>query len=500
MKRTTKRVLSFVLAILMVASTMFTGTIEAKADTGTIYEPYYNAETGKVVDAPAVGTVLKPEDIIKGDNLADNVIIQVCVHALKEEISENAYGYSIYRINKGEQKLVSEMRTVLDTGETGFTVAAVDTYEMGLNRHIEICVYANDGPEKVENIVIDLDWSKFEAEIGGLLDTKNFKDGFIKNDKFTAKVGFDLGMIYVTSPDGTEKIYDGRDEVIINETDSYKVNAIFILKDGYYVEVNDEVVVNDETVKDGAAKPYTGQSHYWTTRIVVPIDFGTGAEMVERVKNANQAIVPPTSGEEDQESVTPPAEAEDKNDYSAKLENESDVASKIELTDAEKEAIANGEKLEVVLSFKDAGTTATTEEQKAIEKELGNKKVGTFLEIDLSKKVGTIETAVSKTTGLIAVTFELPKELVNTNDKVDRTYSVMRYHDGKVDILDAKYNAEKGTITFETDKFSTYAVVYEDTAVETVPKTGDTTNVAMYVMLFICGVGLLVVLRKQNRI
>lgn len=500
MKRITKRVLSFVLAILMVASTMFTGTIEAKADTGIIYEPYYDAETGEIVGAPAVGTVLKPEDVIKGgDNLAENVKIQLNVHAFKEEITENPRGYILEFIKKGQAIEVSSLRTALETGESGFTVAKVEIFELGDDITIKISVYANDGPEKLENIVIEFDWSKFEVELGGTIGSKNFKEGFIKADKLTSKVVPFLGEIVVISPDGTEKSVFG--DVKINETDSYRIYAALILEDGYYMEVGDKVVVNDATVKEGAAAPLTEQSHYWSTRILATIDLGTYAEMVERVKNANQAIVPPTSGEEDQESVTPPAEAEDKNDYSAKLENESDVASKIELTDAEKEAIANGEKLEVVLSFKDAGTTATTEEQKAIEKELGNKKIGTFLEIDLSKKVGTIETAVSETTGLIAVTFELPKELVNTNDKVDRTYSVMRYHDGKVDILDAKYNAEKGTITFETDKFSTYAVVYEDTAVETVPKTGDTTNIAMYVMLLVGGAGLILVAsKKQNRI
>lgn len=489
------------LAVLMVASTMFSGAVEAKADTGKIYEPYYDAETGKVVGAPEVGTVLSPEDVIKaGDNLSDNAKIRLNVHVLKEEITEDAYGYNIYSIRRGEQKQVSEMETYLGTGETGFTVAKVDASDWEENSIIEISVYANEGLEKLENVVIDLDWSKFEAEIGGLLDTENFKEGFIKNDKFTSKVGFNLGEIIVVSPDGTEESYYGGDDVIINETDSYKVNAIFILKDGYYVEVNDEVVVNDETVKDGAAEPYTGQSHYWTTRIVVPIDLGTGAEMVERVKNAKDATMPPTSGEGDKESVAPPVEEEGKNDYSAKLNNEADVASKIELTDAEKEAIANGAKLEVELQFNEVGATATTDEQKAIEKELGNKKIGTFLDIVLTKKIGTYEAKISETTGLIEITFKLPAELRNTDTKVNRTYSVMRYHDGKVDVLNTNYDEENDTITFETDKFSTYAIVYEDTAVETVPKTGDTTNIAMYVTLFVCGVGNLVVLRKQNRI
>ena len=510
MKKTNEKVLSFMLAILMAVSTMFIGAVETKADTGKIYEPYYDAENDKVVGAPEIGTVLTPEDVIKGgDNLAENVEIYVCVHAFKEEITENARGYIIKSIEKGEQVQVSEMRTVLETGETGFTVAKIETSKLGEKTIIYIRVYANDSYEGLDNIAIEFDWSKFEAEIGGLLDMQSFKEGFVKNDKFTSKVGFELGYIYVVSPDGTEESFHGGEDVIINETDSYKFNAILFLKDGYYEEVEDtSIVVNDETVKGGVAAPSPEQSHYWATYIVVPMELGTGAELVERVEKAKQEaskpVVPPVEDNEDKDPVVPPTEDEEdavvENDYSAKIENEAEVAEKIELTDAEKEAIANGEEVEIILDFKEVGAEAVTEEQKAIEKELGNKKVGTFLEIDLAKKIGTTETAISETTGLITITFEIPEELKNADSKVDRIYSIMRYHDGKVDKLATKYDAEKGTISFETDKFSTYAVVYEDTTIN-VPNTGDTTNVVMYMMLLVCGAGLLMVAsKKQNRI
>lgn len=502
LKKKTNKFFSFGLAALMVVSTLFIGGVEVKADTGVTYEPYYDAETDKVVGAPEVGTVLKPEDIIKGgDNLAENVEIYVCVHAFKEEITDDARGYIIKSIEKGEQIQVSDMRTVLETGETGFTVAKVESSELGERTIIYIRVYANESFEKLDNLVIEFDWSKFEVEIGGLLNMQSFKEGFVKNDKFTSKVGFELGQIFVVSPDGTEDSFHGGEDVIIDEDNRYKTYAILFLKDGYYVEVEDtSIVVNDETVKDGVAAPSTEQSHYWATYIVVPIDFGTGAEMVERVENAKASAVPPTSEEDGKEPATPPVTEEEEHDFAAKLENESEVADKIQLTEEEKTAVAGGEELEVVLGFEDAGATATTEEQKAIEKELSGKKIGTFLEIDLTKKIGTYEGKVSETTGAVAITFALPKELVNTNDKVTRIYNVMRYHDGKVDVLDAKFDAEKGTITFETDKFSTYAVVYEDTLIQ-VPATGDTTNVAMYVLLFALGAGVLVVnSRKQNRI
>ncbi|MBQ8558400.1 MAG: LPXTG cell wall anchor domain-containing protein [Tyzzerella sp.] len=194
------------------------------------------------------------------------------------------------------------------------------------------------------------------------------------------------------------------------------------------------------------------------------------------------------------------------NDYKGQLSNESDVKTKVELTKEEKAAIADGEELEIVLVFNDAGTKADNEEKKAIEKELGANKLGTFLDIDLIKKIASTEVEVSETTGLISITFEMPEALKNTDKNVVRTYKIMRYHDGKVDILDANYDEKTGFLTFETDKFSTYAVVYSDAKANTttntattVPQTGDTSNTVLYVaMLCLAMCAVTVVLRKQR--
>lgn len=192
------------------------------------------------------------------------------------------------------------------------------------------------------------------------------------------------------------------------------------------------------------------------------------------------------------------------NDHKAELENESDVKTKIELTEDDKSAIASGEELEVVLVFTDAGTKVDNDEKKAIEKQLGTNKLGTFLDIELIKKIGSTEVEVSETTGLITITFEMPEELKNKDTSIVRTYKVMRYHDGKVDVLDAKYDAKTGKLSFETDKFSTYAVVYSDAKVSntttSAPQTGDTTNTFAYIGLLcfaMCSVVL--VLRKQRK-
>ena len=56
-----------------------------------------------------------------------------------------------------------------------------------------------------------------------------------------------------------------------------------------------------------------------------------------------------------------------------------------------------------------------------------------------------------------------------------REYIVVRYHDGEAQIIGSSYDAEAGTVTFASDKFSTYALAYRDT-LTAVADTGAATS------------------------
>ena len=88
----------------------------------------------------------------------------------------------------------------------------------------------------------------------------------------------------------------------------------------------------------------------------------------------------------------------------------------------------------------------------------------------------------------IAITVDA-KDLVKDLPKVEngkkRIYKVLRLHDGVVDVLDAELN-DDGTLTIYTDRFSNYAIVYEDVVAKN-PKTGDFIHI--YVSLMIVGLG-----------
>ena len=384
----------------------------------------------------------------------------------------------------------------------------------------------------LEKVSIEFDVSKLSFELGanGLEMSEGFINGPVEEPDWADVYG-EWGWWEAYNPETGETVcsYDENEEYKINETDEYKiVIAYFYATYGQYFsksvvfesslfgldenpDVFGELYIDDEG--------NTLEREYGRYIKCFEIYLGTGAEILKVIEEANNPQEPsesesqepsesesqepsesesqePSESESEEPSESESEEpSEDEKDYSAKLE--SDVASKVELTEDEKTAIANGDKLEIVLGFKDAGATATTDEQKAIKDALTDKVLGTFLDIDLTKKVGTTEVAITETTGLVAITFELPDALKNTNKDVNRTYSVLRYHDGKVDTLDAKYDAEKGTLTFETDKFSTYAVVYSD--VTTTPNMGDAS--AMFLVYLVLGAGLIVVAsRKKARI
>ena len=86
--------------------------------------------------------------------------------------------------------------------------------------------------------------------------------------------------------------------------------------------------------------------------------------------------------------------------------------------------------------------------------------------------------------------------MLNKDTYVVRKYQIVRVHEGEVSILDAVFDEATGEISFETDKFSTYALIYEDVEID-VPQTGDTTSSWPW-MLLVIGIGLIVLSTKTE--
>lgn len=158
------------------------------------------------------------------------------------------------------------------------------------------------------------------------------------------------------------------------------------------------------------------------------------------------------------------------NDCSAKLTDIEDIESITAITDEEQKLMDSGLNLNIVLKLENAETKIDTKEKEAIEKALGENVLGVFLDIKLVKQIGEYEVNVENTVSEVKITLELPESLVNKSDNIKREYKVIRYHEDdaeKISVLDAVYDETTNKLTFATDRFSTYAIVYEDVVVDT---------------------------------
>lgn len=188
-----------------------------------------------------------------------------------------------------------------------------------------------------------------------------------------------------------------------------------------------------------------------------------------------------------------------------------------EITANELSEVAEGKKIEIVLEVKEAQTN------ELIETNTKGYKVGKYLDITLYKNIDGTNKSIHELTKVMKVTIKVPEELINKDSKTKREYFIARSHNGKVDILETKYNEKTNSLTFETDKFSNYAILYKDTKekeavtptvkVETTNKetvksenkkevkkvkTGDNANIIGLMMLLVSSMFVMVFVRKKE--
>ena len=141
------------------------------------------------------------------------------------------------------------------------------------------------------------------------------------------------------------------------------------------------------------------------------------------------------------------------------------------LTDAEKASVENGAKLEIVISVEDAGATVPAAEKSSVESAAAASSytVGQYLNIDILKYIDGQQTGkISDLNAPISITVDVPNGLKSNG----RSFAVLRVHDGAAELL-RDTDTEPNTITISTDKFSTYAIVYQDTADVQAPSNGS---------------------------
>ena len=178
------------------------------------------------------------------------------------------------------------------------------------------------------------------------------------------------------------------------------------------------------------------------------------------------------------------------NPFETKIINNSDEELKtlFSLLDTD---VAQG--VNVWLDIQDMSASVPQTDKTLIQNTSGDYTVGLYLDINLFKKVGSDDaTKVTETNGKVKVSIVIPESLW----KSGRTFEVIRVHDGVATAIAGTYDENTHVFTFETDKFSTYALAYIDSASSsdsgtTVPNTGDPNDIRVWYLLLIASLGTL---------
>ena len=195
---------------------------------------------------------------------------------------------------------------------------------------------------------------------------------------------------------------------------------------------------------------------------------------------------------------------------------ENEALDNIVLTQEEKERVQNGEDVNINLEVSDITESVPAEDKSKINTLIKDSSVGMYLDINLYKQIGTdSRQKITNTNSKLSITVSVPDSLISKSG-VDYIYKVARIHNGEAILLDGVFDPVSKTFTFETDRFSTYALVYSENksvvsgdntvsapTVSESPKMGDSRNPLPWIVILALScaavIGIVIFKKKGTR-
>lgn len=158
--------------------------------------------------------------------------------------------------------------------------------------------------------------------------------------------------------------------------------------------------------------------------------------------------------------------------------NQADLENKL-LSDKEIASVDNGNNVKVWLEVNDVTDSVDASNKQAIKSKItsiandlsSNQTYGEsiYLDVALYKKVNGVTTLLTGTSNSVTITMDIPSNISPVASGYTREYRIIRNHtldDNKTIVTDViKPSVSGNSISFTTDKFSTYALVYIDTTI-----------------------------------
>lgn len=525
----------------------YNGTSEVALQGGTLTGVVGNDKVS--IDMPKIGTV-------ESSNAGENKAVSYTKSTLKGEdkdnyeLSETAWPALTVTISKTDQSdtVITTTSNELDKEYDGYevvdvkstsnnkTTPVVEYSVKGKNEYtttkpkdageytVRVTYPADDNYEK-SSVTKDFTIKKMKTRVSAIDLSKTYGekgyelmysfDRLARGDRLTGIIltreeGEDVGTykIKVSQKEGSNPNYDitfkdgtytinplsiDKGTVVLGnvlkytgekqtqEVEQVLVNGKALNKEDYEVLDNQAVKEGKHILKINGKGNYTGTIEY--AYVILPKDSDKIGEGTLTVKTTGNVEI-------------------NKNDLIDTL-----VENK-EITANELSEIANGKELEFVLDVKESCSN------KFIESSTKEYIVGKYLDITLYKNIDGTNKSIHELTKKLKISIELPTELINKDKTITRTYFIARSHNGKVDILETNYDEKTNKLTFETDKFSDYAIIYKDkkelkttvtasinksnTKQTTKAKTGDNANIIGLMMLLVSSMFVMVFVRKKE--
>lgn len=525
----------------------YNGTSEVALQGGTLTGVVGNDKVS--IDMPKIGTV-------ESSNAGENKAVSYTKSTLKGEdkdnyeLSETAWPALTVTISKTDQSdtVITTTSNELDKEYDGYevvdvkstsnnkTTPVVEYSVKGKNEYtttkpkdageytVRVTYPADDNYEK-SSVTKDFTIKKMKTRVSAIDLSKTYGekgyelmysfDRLARGDRLTGIIltreeGEDVGTykIKVSQKEGSNPNYDitfkdgtytinplsiDKGRVVLGnvlkytgekqtqEVEQVLVNGKALNKEDYEVLDNQAVKEGKHILKINGKGNYTGTIEY--AYVILPKDSDKIGEGTLTVKTTGNVEI-------------------NKNDLIDTL------VEKKEITANELSEIANGKELEFVLDVKESCSN------KFIESSTKEYIVGKYLDITLYKNIDGTNKSIHELTKKLKISIELPTELINKDKTITRTYFIARSHNGKVDILETNYDEKTNKLTFETDKFSDYAIIYKDkkelkttvtasinksnTKQTTKAKTGDNANIIGLMMLLVSSMFVMVFVRKKE--
>ena len=164
--------------------------------------------------------------------------------------------------------------------------------------------------------------------------------------------------------------------------------------------------------------------------------------------------------------------------------------------------VSENDDVDIIFKVTDATDTITDTEKEKFDSVIDNNKLvlGKYIDLSLFMEINgnaSTKKIITETSNKVKVEITIPEDIRFNN----RKYSILRLHNNNVEIIHEGFPTKDWKLTFETDKFSLYAIAYNETKYKPInsPKTGD--NIILWInalIISVLGLESIIIMKKKQ--